>query len=91
MSRVTKKQIDEQLEVYFPSGYYDILRKKTLERLWKYFTFKHKTMKKITDKERLKLLEEQARLIESGNAGIDKQGKLVDMRKNKNAVPIPKH
>lgn len=42
MSKVTKKDIDEQLAVYFPDGYYDFLRKKTLERLWKHFTFKHK-------------------------------------------------
>jgi len=52
---------------------------------------KHKMKKETSTQKRLRLLEESARLIESGNAGITKEGKLVDMRENKNATLIPKH
>jgi hypothetical protein len=45
--------------------------------------------KESSTQKRLRLLQESARLIKSGNAGLTKEGKLVDMRKNKNATSMP--
>lgn len=62
--------------------YYELLKSKT-----------SLSMEKLTDKERLAKLEEAKKLIDEGNAGLNKQGLLVDMRikGNEGAVRIPKH
>ncbi len=30
-------------------------------------------------------------LLRTGNAGVDQHGVVVDIRKNKNAMPVPRH
>jgi len=68
--------------------------KKLLDDYYKLLKSKSSlSMEKLTDKERLAKLEEAKKLIDEGNAGLNKQGLLVDMRikGNENAVKIPKH
>lgn len=43
------------------------------------------------DAEKLKMLLEVKDIIESGYAGVDQKGTIVDRRKVKNAVPIQKN
>ena len=42
-------------------------------------------------KKQLVALSNLARLINDGKAGVDTNGKLVSLKDNPNAVPIPKH